>query len=256
MRKLLLLIICATFTVISYAQIRDYRAMPEDYSDTAIMDTNSEFFEIVSLVVAGIVCIIIGFVSFLGFIDTIKTKLYWRKAIKDKTIFYARFNCIASTSLYTIPKKDTYYNLGDYFIAKENKIHVSGGSTCIILEYISDNNRVKVKFDKYSEPIYIHADHLRQLSEQITHYFKTTSDIVAATTPELLKKRSYSSCTLDQIYFIEQNGYVLIPCGSIFTFAHDTPPHYTSETKVKFNEFPTSLYIYMTQYEKHEPSNK
>ncbi len=249
MKKLLSLILAILYSYSINAQ-RDYRVRPEDYSDNALTESTLHFLDTVSIVVMFIIGLIVGLILLSLHIDSVKNKLFWRKSIKEKTLFYARFNCIASTSKYFTPKKDAYQDLGDYFVPQNNRIHVSGGSECVILEFI-DDYRVKVRFKEFQDPIYIHTDYLSPVSKQTTSNYITASDIAAATTRELCKKKHYSYLHLEPIYFIEQNGYVLIPTGTKFTHARDVPPHYNSETKVYFDGYPTPLYVNFTEAHQH-----
>lgn len=246
-KKVFLSLMCLVCTISVLAQGRDYRAMPEDYTEfDALSQSSAVYFEYIMALICGL-CVFIVCTWLL--ISSIKTKIYQKKVIRERIVFCSRFNCIASTTLYPRPDKNYYSELGEYFTPECNKVLIPGGSECTILQYIKEDLRVKVKFDEFPEPLYVYQEFLYEADQRITHFFATKADIVAATTPDLLKKGH--ACHIKcNIYFEEDNGYVLIPSGARFTLARDVPPHYTWETKVYFDGYPTALYIHMTQTEK------
>lgn len=148
MKRLYLLILGLSVQILSIAQ--RMRAMPDDYMDyDDYVSSNSNESAIVpfSFLVIMAVCAI-----WLK----IALKISRNKEIRKKTYFLTDsviFGCVKSEMLsnnYTksYPK--------DYFVDLKGNIKIPKYARCIILEYYSQNRSyVKVKFEDYSEPLYI-----------------------------------------------------------------------------------------------------
>ena len=235
----------------AYAQ-GNYRARPEDYSDFGVLDKSiTEGAEILIFISTIAILILVG-ISMIS--NTIKTRISQNKEIKGKVKFSVISNRMASTNIYRTISNEKHYGSNDYFKEKDKLVCIPGGSECIILEYTKENsNYVKVKFDEYPTPLYICRKHLLEVSQRIIHYFVTTADQYAATNSELYSKM-YLHKSNDKNYFIEDNGYELIPKGAKFTSVLDTVPHYTPYMKVIFEGYPIPLYINRTQIKEIPPT--
>ena len=159
MKKILLIIVELLINLHCLAQ-RGYdrgRLRPEDYMDPDYVDYSSTdgnpIFYIVLLVI-----MIVGIIWFKIALLSSRSK-----EIREKTVFFTNTKLIAYTSSYeVIQNSSNYYELKEYYKEENGKVSIPKYAKCIILEYVPDNHSyVKVKFDKYSEPLFIPRWHLR-----------------------------------------------------------------------------------------------
>lgn len=250
MKRLHLLAIGMLSPICTFAQ-RDYRAMPEDFYDFGLEKSITEGLDFLSLIYILVVILFFLVVVLPRIIaGTIKTRKKQKNEIKERIKFSVMANRFASTSIDYIEKIEKSHKIREYFVANQNIVLVPGGSECIILEYLNKENRgyVKVLFEEYPDALYMQRKYLLEASQREIYYYITTAEKVA-TINEKLCGQKYAYQYKDKRYYLEEDGYVLIPCGAKFTPALDVDPkeHYTPYHKVIFEGFPIPLYINYVQ---------
>lgn len=259
MKRLHLFAIAALSYIYTFAQ-RDYRVMPEDFYDFGLEKSIAEGLDFLTLIYVLVVILFLLVVVLPRIIaETIKTRKKQKNEIKERIKFSVMANRLAFISIDHLKKTEKYHKIEEYFVAKQNIVLVPGGSECIILEYLNKENRgyVKVLFEEYPDALYMQRKYLLEASQRERYYYITTAEKVATIDEKLCgRKNAYEY--KDKRYYVEEDGFVLIPYGAKFTPALDVDPkeHYTPYDKVIFEGFPVPLYINYVQTQRILQPNK
>lgn len=157
MKQRIIFLLCGLYIQLSVLAQRG-RVRPEDLMDEpdygySTSSDGSPVFYIVLLAI-----MVIGIIWFKITLNNSRNK-----EIREKTVFHTQNDSAAFTSAYAaIQNHNSCKRPNSYFIEENGVVSIPAYSKCTILEYVPDNHSyVKVKFEKYSEPLFIPRWYLR-----------------------------------------------------------------------------------------------
>ena len=155
MKKLNTLLLCLISYFYVFAQRG--RVRPEDLGETDYSSSSSSgsaTFYIILLVL-----MIVGALIFKISLDNSR-----KKEINEKKLFRTKTSFTAFTTEYgLLQNKNKGFNLEKDFVEYDGKVSIPVFAKCIILEYCKiEHSFVKVKFEKYPDPLYVKRWYLEE----------------------------------------------------------------------------------------------
>lgn len=161
MKRIYLIFLSLSTKLVLLAQ--EGKLMPEDYTDYSDYYTSHTYDKFTGyLCLSAIIIIVIGILWFKSYINSSRNE-----EIRNKTQFLANWETFAfDTVSKAMSKSNRIYPIKEFFTMENGIVKIPKYAKCIILEYYSENRSyVKVKFDKYPQPLYLERCNLRTPKE-------------------------------------------------------------------------------------------